>query len=49
MSELETYRLKARAFLEGMAPKYARETRRGNTVEQDLALGRRYIDRKSVV
>ena len=46
MSELETYRLKARAFLDGMAPKYARETRRGNTVEQDLALGRQYMAAK---
>ncbi len=46
MSELETYRLKARAFLEGMAPKYARENRRGNTSEQDLALGREYMAAK---
>ena len=46
MNELETYRLKARAFLEGMAPKYARENRRGNTSEQDLALGREYMAAK---
>ena len=46
MSELETYRLKARAFLEGMAPTYAREHRRGNTSEQDLALGREYMAAK---
>ena len=44
MSELDTYREKARAFLTSMAPKYAREARVGNTVEQDLAL-----DRKSIV
>ena len=43
MSAVETYRVKARAFLEGMAPKYARVARRGNTVEQDLALGREYM------
>ena len=43
MSELETYRLKARAFLDGMAPKYSRAARSGNTVEQDLALGREYM------
>ena len=46
MSELETYRLKAHAFLEGMAPKYARENRRGNSSEQDLALGREYMAAK---
>ena len=43
MSELETYRVKARAFLDSMAPKYARKARSGNTVEQDLALGRQYM------
>ncbi len=46
MSELETYRLKARDFLESMAPRYARENRRGNTSEQDLALGRAYMAAK---
>ena len=46
MSELETYRLKAREFLEGMAPKYARENRRGNSSEQDLALGREFMAAK---
>ncbi|MFM2301569.1 MAG: hypothetical protein RLZZ84_1305, partial [Pseudomonadota bacterium] len=46
MSDLEAYRLKARAFLETMAPKYAREARIGNTVEQDLALGREYMAAK---
>ena len=43
MSELETYRAKARAFLDSMAPKYARKARTGNTAEQDLALGREYM------
>lgn len=46
MSDLEAYRLKARAFLESMAPKYAREARVGNSVEQDLALGREYMAAK---
>ena len=46
MSELETYRLKARAFLDTMAPKYSRQARSGNTVEQDLALGREYMAAK---
>ncbi len=46
MSELETYRLKARAWLETMAPKYARAARGGNTVEQDLAMGREYMAAK---
>ncbi len=43
MSELETYRQSARVFLDSMAPKYARPARSGNTVEQDLALGRQYM------
>lgn len=43
MSDLEAFRQKARAFLETMAPKYGREARKGNTVEQDLALGREYM------
>ncbi|MBS0474552.1 MAG: acyl-CoA dehydrogenase family protein [Proteobacteria bacterium] len=43
MSEIETFRDKARAFLEKMAPKYGRDARVGNTVEQDLALGREYM------
>ncbi|MCC6926233.1 acyl-CoA dehydrogenase family protein [Novosphingobium sp.] len=46
MSELEAYRAKARAFLESMAPKYGRDARSGNTVEQDLALGREYMAKK---
>ncbi|WP_309623102.1 acyl-CoA dehydrogenase family protein [Novosphingobium sp.] len=43
MSDLEVYRTKARTFLESMAPKYGREARTGNSVEQDLALGREYM------
>ncbi len=43
MSDIEAFRQKARAFLESMAPKYARAAREGNTVEQDLALGREYM------
>ena len=46
MSELATYAASARTFLQGMAPKYARVNRRGNTVEQDLALGREYMAAK---
>ncbi|MFC0589290.1 acyl-CoA dehydrogenase family protein [Novosphingobium aquiterrae] len=43
MSEIEAFRAKARTFLDSMAPKYARAARQGNTVEQDLALGREYM------
>jgi alkylation response protein AidB-like acyl-CoA dehydrogenase len=43
MSDMEAYRLKARTWLESMAPKYGRAAREGNTVEQDLALGRQYM------
>ncbi|MBS3929273.1 MAG: acyl-CoA dehydrogenase family protein [Sphingomonadales bacterium] len=43
MSDLQVYREKARAFLASMAPKYGRDARKGNTVEQDLALGREYM------
>lgn len=46
MSDIETFRASARAFLESMAPKYARAARVGNTVEQDLALGREYMAAK---
>lgn len=46
MSDLDAYRQKARTFLEGMAPRYARAARRGNSVEQDLALGREYMAAK---
>ena len=44
MSELETYRQGARTFLDSMAPKFARPARSGNAVEQDLALGREYME-----
>ncbi|MGB7655048.1 MAG: acyl-CoA dehydrogenase family protein [Novosphingobium sp.] len=46
MSDLEVYRAKARTFLESMAPKYGREARTGNSVEQDLALGREYMAKR---
>lgn len=46
MSEIETYRAKARAFLDAMVPTYGREARAGNSVEQDLALGRAYMAAK---
>ncbi|WP_374280989.1 acyl-CoA dehydrogenase family protein [Novosphingobium sp.] len=42
MSDLEAYRLKAREWLQSMAPKYARDARRGMTVEEELALGREF-------
>ncbi len=43
MSDLEAYAQKARTWLESMAPKYARDARKGNTEAQDLALGREYM------
>ena len=43
MSDLETYRLKARAWLESVAGEFGRDARRGNSVEEDLAVGRRYM------
>jgi alkylation response protein AidB-like acyl-CoA dehydrogenase len=46
MSDLEPYRAKARTFLESMAPKYGRAARTGNSVEQDLALGREYMAKR---
>jgi alkylation response protein AidB-like acyl-CoA dehydrogenase len=46
MSDLEAYTLKARAWLQSMAPKYAREARKGDTEEQALALGREYMAAK---
>jgi alkylation response protein AidB-like acyl-CoA dehydrogenase len=42
MSDLETYRSNARAWLQSVAPTFGREARVGLSVEQDLALGRRY-------
>ena len=46
MSDLNAYRASARAFLESMDAKYGRDARVGNTVEQDLALGREYMAAK---
>ncbi|MBX9858691.1 MAG: acyl-CoA dehydrogenase family protein [Sphingomonas sp.] len=43
MNTIEAYRLKARAWLESVAPKYSREARRGNSEAEDLALGREYM------
>ncbi|WP_296680384.1 acyl-CoA dehydrogenase family protein [Novosphingobium sp.] len=43
MTDLATFRSNAIAFLDSMVPKYARTARAGNTVEQDLALGREYM------
>jgi alkylation response protein AidB-like acyl-CoA dehydrogenase len=42
VSDLDTYRLKARAWLESVAPEFGRDARRGLSEEQGLALGRRY-------
>ena len=42
MSELETYRGSARTWLESVAPTFGRAARGGLSVEQDIALGRRY-------
>lgn len=43
MSDLETYRKNARAWLESVAGEFGRDARRGNSVEEDLAVGRRYM------
>ena len=42
MSDLETYRSAARAWLQSVAPTFGRDARAGLSVEDDLALGRRY-------
>jgi alkylation response protein AidB-like acyl-CoA dehydrogenase len=42
MSDLETYRLKARAWLASVAPTFGKDTRKGMTEADDLAMGRRY-------
>ena len=42
MSDLETYRSNARTWLESVADTFGRAARTGLSVEQDLALGRRY-------
>ena len=48
MSEIETYRAQAKAWLESVAPKYARAARGklNLSVEEDLALGRQYMAEK---
>lgn len=43
MTDLEAYRLKARAWLETVAPRFGRDARVGNTEAQNLALGREYL------
>jgi alkylation response protein AidB-like acyl-CoA dehydrogenase len=43
MSDLEAYRLKARDWLNSVAPTYGRDARRSLGMEADLALGRRYM------
>jgi alkylation response protein AidB-like acyl-CoA dehydrogenase len=43
MTDIETYRTQARDWLNSMAPRFARSARSGNSVEQDLALGREYM------
>ncbi len=42
MSGLDSYREKARAWLESVAGEFGREARRGLSEAEDLALGRRY-------
>jgi alkylation response protein AidB-like acyl-CoA dehydrogenase len=46
LGNLEAYQAKARAWLAQTAPQFGREARRGLSVEQDLALGRRYMAAK---
>ena len=43
MPDIETWRSEARAWLHSVAGEFARDVRSGLTVEQDLALGRRYM------
>lgn len=40
--DLETYRTKAIAWLDSIAPRFGRSAREGLSVEEDLALGRQY-------
>jgi len=42
MSDLEAYRLKARAWLESVKPTFGKEALRGLSEEDHLAMGRRY-------
>ena len=46
MSELDIFREEARAWLADAAGEFGREARRGLSVEDDLALGRRYLAAK---
>jgi len=46
MSDLEHFRIRARAWLAEQAPTYGKEARRGLTEAEDLALGRRYMAAK---
>lgn len=46
MSDLETYRARAAAWCESMVPAFGKAARNGLSVEQDLALGRRYQSAK---
>jgi alkylation response protein AidB-like acyl-CoA dehydrogenase len=43
MSDLEAYRAKANAWLASVEHAFGREARRGLSVEEDLAVGRRYM------
>jgi alkylation response protein AidB-like acyl-CoA dehydrogenase len=43
MSDIDTYRQKARAWLESVAPRFGRDARAGLSEEADLALGRAYL------
>ncbi len=47
MSDLETFRAKAAAWLETMVPTFGRDARKGLAEADDLALGRRYQRRNS--
>lgn len=42
MNDLEAYRLKAREWLQSMAPAYGKQVRQGFTELQELEIGRRY-------
>ena len=46
MSNLETYRAKAAAWLETMVPIFGKDARRGLSEADDLALARRYQNAK---
>ncbi|MGN6692207.1 MAG: acyl-CoA dehydrogenase family protein, partial [Sphingopyxis sp.] len=46
MSDLETYRGKAAEWCQSMVPAFGKNARKGLSVEEDLALGRRYQSAK---